>query len=300
MERRGILAAIAAYTMWGVLPIYWRWLQSVGALEILSHRILWSFLLLAVLLAIKPDKRWIQELLQNPKALLLAGAASILLAVNWLTYILAVNNGFIVESSLGYFINPLVNVLLGVLIFHERLRTWTWIAVGLATAGVGYLTVQYGNLPWIALTLAFSFALYGVLKKISGLNETRGLGVETALLLLPALAYIIYLQVQGQASFLNSTPILSGLLILGGAVTVIPLLFFAIGVRAIPLSAVGLLQYLAPTSQFLIGVLIYDEAFTQARLVGFGLIWLALFIFSLDTFRANRKTIPPVEFQRTS
>jgi chloramphenicol-sensitive protein RarD len=172
--------------------------------------------------------------------------------------------------------------------------------VGLATAGVVYLTVQYGNLPWIALTLAFSFALYGVLKKISGLNETRGLGVETALLLLPALAYIIYLQVQGQASFLNSTPILSGLLILGGAVTVIPLLFFAIGVRAIPLSAVGLLQYLAPTSQFLIGVLIYDEAFTQARLVGFGLIWVALFIFSLDTFRANRKPIPPVEFQPTS
>jgi chloramphenicol-sensitive protein RarD len=295
--KKGVLAAIAAYSMWGLFPVYWKWIEDVPSLEILSHRILWSFILLAIVLAIKTDKRWIGELLHHPKALRLAGVAGALLAINWLTYVWAVNNGYIVESSLGYFINPLVNVLLGVLIFHEQLRTGQWVSVVLAAIGVVYLAVQYDNLPWIALTLAFSFGLYGVTKKISGLNESRGLGVETAIMLLPALAYIVYQQVQGRGSFLNAGPTTTALLVLSGAVTVIPLLFFATAVRNIPLSTVGLLQYLAPTGQFLIGVLLYDEPFTEAHLVGFILIWLALLIFSLDAYRASFKTVPSTNFQ---
>jgi chloramphenicol-sensitive protein RarD len=300
MMKKGVLAAVAAYTMWGFFPVYWKWLQSVPALEILSHRIVWSFFLLAIVLAIKPEKRWIGELLHNSRALLLAGSAAVLLGINWLTYVWAVNNGYIVESSLGYFINPLVNVLLGVLIFHERLRKWQWVSVSLASIGVVYLTLQVGSLPWIALTLAFSFGLYGVTKKVSGLNESRGLGVETAILTLPALAYLAYQQAQGQASFLDANLSTTILLILSGAVTVIPLLFFATAVRSIPLSTVGLLQYLAPTGQFLIGVLVYHEVFTQAHLFGFILIWIALFIFSLDTYRANRRDSVHIELQHTS
>jgi chloramphenicol-sensitive protein RarD len=298
--KKGILAAVAAYTMWGFFPIYWKWLQTVPSLEILSHRIIWSFFMLAIVLAIKPEKRWIGEMLHNSRAILLAGSAAALLAVNWLTYVWAVNNGYIVESSLGYFINPLVNVLLGVLIFREQLRKWQWVSVTLATIGVVYLAVQYGSLPWIALTLAFSFGLYGVTKKISGLNESRGLGVETAILTLPALAYLAYQQAQGQASFLNASLSTTLLLVLSGAVTVVPLLFFATAVRSIPLSTVGLLQYLAPTGQFLIGVLIYKEEFTQAHLVGYILIWLALIIFSVDTYRVNRRDSLHIELQHTS
>jgi chloramphenicol-sensitive protein RarD len=298
--KKGILAAVAAYTMWGFFPIYWKWLQTVPSLEILSHRIVWSFFMLAIVLAIKPEKRWIGELLHNSRAILLAGSAAALLAVNWLTYVWAVNNGYIVESSLGYFINPLVNVLLGVLIFREQLRKWQWVSVALATIGVVYLAVQYGSLPWIALTLAFSFGLYGVTKKISGLNESRGLGVETAILTLPALAYLATQQAQGQASFLNASLSTTILLVLSGAVTVVPLLFFATAVRSIPLSTVGLLQYLAPTGQFLIGVLIYKEEFTQAHLVGYILIWLALIIFSVDTYRVNRRDSLHIELQHTS
>lgn len=289
--KKGVLSAVAAYTMWGLFPVYWKWLEAVPALEILSHRILWSFLLLATILAIKPDKSWIHNLIRSPKALLLAGLAGVLLAVNWLTYIWAVNSGFIVESSLGYFINPLVNVLLGVLIFHERLRHWQWVSVALAAGGVVYLTIQYGTLPWIALILAFSFGMYGVLKKVSGLNETRGLGVETAFLILPAFGYLLSIQIQGSGAFINLGTTVTVLLFLSGAVTVIPLLLFATAVRTIPLSTVGLLQYLAPTGQFLIGVLVYNEAFTHVRLVGFSLIWLALIIFTLDGYRANRKSI---------
>lgn len=289
--RKGILAAIAAYSLWGLFPIYWKWLEAVPALEILSHRITWSLILLVAILVIKPDKRWVQELAQNLKTLLLSGLAGVLLATNWLTYIWAVNSGFIVESSLGYFINPLVNVLLGVVVFHENLRKWQKVSVGLATIGVIYLTVQYGSLPWVALTLAFSFGMYGVLKKISGLNQTRGLAVETAFLFLPASAYLIFLQIEGSSAFMNINPMTTGLLIFSGAVTVVPLLLFATAVRTIPLSTVGLLQYLAPTGQLLIGVLVYNEAFTQVRMVGYSLIWSALVIFTFDGYFATRQSI---------
>lgn len=290
--RKGILAAVAAYSLWGLFPIYWKWLEAVPALEILSHRITWSLILLTAILAIKHDKRWLRALSRNPKTLLLSGLAGVLLATNWLTYIWAVNSGFIVESSLGYFINPLVNVLLGVIIFRENLRSWQKVSVGLASIGVIYLTAQYGSLPWIALTLAFSFGMYGVLKKISGLNQTRGLAVETAFLFLPASAYLIFLQTEGSGAFMHISPVVTGLLILSGPVTVIPLLLFATAVRSIPLSTVGLLQYLAPTGQFLIGVLVYHEAFTHVRMVGYSLIWSALVIFTLDGFLASRKSIP--------
>lgn len=289
--RKGILAAVAAYSLWGLFPIYWKWLEEVPALEILSHRITWSLILLVAVMVIKQDNSWLKALSQNPKTMLLSGIAGVLLATNWLTYIWAVNSGYIVESSLGYFINPLVNVLLGVIVFRENLRTWQKVSVGLASIGVIYLTIQYGSLPWIALTLAFSFGMYGVLKKISGLNQIRGLAVETAFLFLPATAYLVFLQIKGSGAFMNISPMVTGLLILSGAVTVIPLLLFATAVRSIPLSTVGLLQYLAPTGQFLIGVLVYNEAFTQARMVGYSLIWSALVIFTIDAYLASRKSV---------
>jgi chloramphenicol-sensitive protein RarD len=220
--------------------------------------------------------------------------ASLLIGGTWLTYVWAVNDGHIVETSLGYFINPLLSILLGLLILREKLRPVQWLPILLAFAGVTYLTVTFGRLPWIALTLAFSFGFYGLVKKLAPLSSLHGLTLETGILFLPALAYMIYVEINGTASFLHTGLVPDLLMIGAGAVTTIPLLMFASAAKRIPLTAIGILQYLAPTIQFLIGVFIYKETFDQTRLIGFGLVWLALIIFWAENYLASRVPVEPI------
>jgi len=285
---KGIWYAVGAYAVWGLFPIYWKWLHQVPALQLLSHRIGWSFfLLLAVILATRQWQAFRAAAL-NRRVLRIYLIAAVLIGVNWLTYVWAVNAGFIVETSLGYFINPLLSVLMGVLFLRERLRAWQWVPIGMATAGVLYLTFAYGALPWIALTLAFSFGLYGLIKKVAPLSSLYGLTLETGILFLPALAYLLVANAAGQGAFLHAGARSDLLLAGAGLVTTIPLLMFASAARRIPLSLVGILQYIAPTLQFLLGVLVYKEPFTHTQLIGFGIVWMALIIFGVEGFLAHR------------
>ena len=285
---RGFLFAIGAYGLWGLFPVYWKFLQTVSSQEIVAHRIVWSLLfMLFLLVATKNLKSFLQQL-KRKKVLLVYSIAGTLLGINWLTYVWGVNAGFIVETSLGYFINPLVSVLLGVVFLKERLNRQQWIAIAVASAGVLYLTFQYGALPWIALTLAFSFGTYGLIKKTAPLNSIDSLTMETLFLFLPAFIYILFVQTNGAGGFGTISVQTTVLLALTGIVTAVPLLFFAAAARRIPLSTVGILQYIAPTLQFSIGVWLYHEAFTQARLIGFSMIWLALIIYTVDSINSRR------------
>jgi len=291
---RGVWSALAAYTIWGFIPIYLKWLNQVPALEIVGHRIVWSCLLLcAYLLA---TRSWRSFAMQSP-GFRIAGAylvAALLLSINWLVYVWAVNSGFIVDASLGYFINPLISVLFGVLLLKERLRNWQWLAVGLAAVGVIYLTLAHGALPWIALALAFSFALYGLIKKTSPLGALPGLTLETGILFLPGLAYLLFVEFHSDGAFLHQGAAIDLLLVGCGVVTAMPLLLFAAAAQRIPLALLGLLQYIGPTLQFLIGVLIYDEPFTSDKFIGFGLVWIALLIFALEGFMYHpARTVHP-------
>ena len=290
---KGILYGIAAYSMWGLFPIYWKLLRHVPAIQLIGHRVGWSFLLLiTVVIATRQWQNFHGTL--NPRTLQIYFIAAILIGVNWLTYVWAVNANYIVETSLGYFINPLLSVLLGVLFLHERLRTLQWLPIAFAAAGVGYLTLTYGRLPWIALLLAFTFGIYGLVKKVAPLGSLFGLTLETGILFLPAILYLGYMEVEGQGAFLH-TGYVSDLLMVGaGMVTTVPLLMFASSARRIPLSVVGILQYIAPTLQFLAGVLIYKEPFDQSRMVGFSLVWLALIVFWLENYFYHRTPIEPV------
>jgi chloramphenicol-sensitive protein RarD len=285
---RGFWQGVAAYVIWGVFPIYWKWLHTVSSVQLLGHRILWSFLLLAPILLIRRDFRPIREALRKPHVFVLSLAAAALLAINWITYVWAVDAGYIVECSLGYFINPLMNVFLGVFFFQEKLRSGQWAAILIAAAGVLFLTLSYGSLPWIALTLATSFALYALLKKISPLGSVHGLALETGILFLPALVLLAQAEGMGQGAFLHGTAATNLLLIGSGAATAIPLLLFANAARAIPLSLIGVLQYIAPILQFLLGVLLYGEPFTQSQAVGFGIVWVALVIFTVEGIQQRR------------
>lgn len=286
---RGLFYAVAVYGLWGLLPVYWKALHSVPATQIVAHRMVWSMVFVGALLVFKGHWRWLPQVLKQPRTLLLVLAAGCILAVNWLTYVWAVNAGYVIETSLGYFINPLFSVLLAVLFLRERLRAAQWLAIGLALLGVLYLTLAYGSFPWIALTLAFSFGLYGLLKKTTALPALEGLSLETALLFVPALAYLLLQEAQGQGAFGHTGGSISLLLMLTGVATGVPLLLFAAAARRIPLSMVGILQYIAPTMQFLLGVFLYHEPFTRSRLVGFSLIWAALLIYSMDGLRVYRR-----------
>jgi chloramphenicol-sensitive protein RarD len=287
--KKGIWLGIGAYATWGLFPIYWKWLHEVPALQLLAHRIVWSFLLLAMVIVVVRQWRAFRTEALHAHTIRIYFVAALLLSVNWGTYVWAVNAGYIVETSLGYFINPLLSVLLGVIILHERLRRMQWIAVGLAAAGVVYLTLAYGSPPWIALTLAFSFGLYGLVKKLAPLGALHGLTLETGLLFVPMLFYLIFVEVRGEGVFLRTDGVSTLLLIGAGVVTVVPLLMFAAAVRLIPLSLIGILQYIAPTLQFLIGVLIFKEPFAPTQLIGFGLVWLALIVFTSENFWARRQ-----------
>jgi chloramphenicol-sensitive protein RarD len=284
----GMWYAVGAYVLWGLFPIYWKWLLHVPASQLLAHRILWSFVSLVITVTLLREWRSLSREVLRPKVFAIYSVAAILVGINWFTYVWGVNAGFIVETSLGYFINPLISVLMGVIFLRERLRPRQWVPVGLAAAGMLYLTFTYGSLPWIALTLAFSWATYGLIKKTSPLESLPGLTLEAGLLLVPMLAYLGYVEMIGRGVFLHQG-ILSDVLIVGtGLVTAVPLLLFASAVRRIPLSLIGILQYIAPTLQFLIGVLVYKEPFTVNKLIGFSLVWLALVIFGVESFLTHR------------
>ena len=276
----GVLYGVAAFGVWGLLPAYWKLLKTVPPLEILSHRIIWSLVFVVTLLIAKGELSAALQALRSGKncSALLVSAAVI--SVNWGTYIWAVNTNHIVETSLGYYISPLLSILLGMLFFRERMIFWQYVAVGLAAIGVVYLTVQYGKLPWIGLVLACSFSLYGLLKKAVSVSSLNALGIETLLISPFCLAFLGYQQVQQKGAFGQVEFVTQALLVLAGVVTALPLLWFAQSAKMIPLSQVGFLQYLAPSLALLLGVFVYGEEFTSAHAVSFGCIWTALLLYS--------------------
>jgi chloramphenicol-sensitive protein RarD len=280
--RTGILSAASAFLCWGLFPLYFHAIGAVPPLQILAHRMLWSLLFLLIVLAVRRQWAWL-GVVRQPRILGSFIASAVLLSVNWLIYIWAVNNGHVIEASLGYFINPLINISLGYLLLKERLRPAQWMAISVAALGVAWLTWQAGNVPWIALALGFSFGGYGLLRKTAALGALEGLSFETMVLFPVAAAYVVWLTVHGQNAFINTESTGTRLLLMAaGPITAIPLLLFASGARQIPLSVLGLLQYLSPTLQFLLGVWMFHEAFTPDRLVGFVLIWAALALFAIE------------------
>jgi chloramphenicol-sensitive protein RarD len=288
--RQGLVAAAGAYLIWGLLPIYWKLLQSVPAAQIMAHRIVWCLLIVALWLGVREGFGWLRGL--SPRLIAMLVTSALLISVNWWLYIWAVNSGHIVETSLGYFINPLVSVLMGVLILRERLNQAQWIAVGVAALGVLWLTVQGGRLPWIALALALSFGSYGLIRKLAVVPAVQGLAIESGVLFLPAATFLLWSELNGSGHFGHGALKLDALLVVAGLVTALPLILFAIGARRIPLSTIGVLQYLAPTLQLASGVLLFNEPFTQAQALGFGGIWLALGIYAVDgLWRARRRPV---------
>jgi len=288
---QGVILAGGAYILWGIFPIYWKLLQAVPALEILAHRIIWSVVFLWLLMAfngqIKSFIAEINKLLHNPAALIGILATGLILNINWGTFIWAVNHDYIIQTSLGYYINPLVSVLLGMLFLKEQLSLWQLIAFLLASAGVLSLTVQYGSFPWVAITLALSFGLYGLLKKTLNMNSLMGLTLETMLTSIFALAYIIYLSAAGVGSFNPAFTRISWLLCGAGVVTAVPLLLFGAGALRLPLFVIGFLQYISPSMTLLLGIFIYKEPFSHGHLISFSIIWIALIIFTLAKTRAG-------------
>jgi chloramphenicol-sensitive protein RarD len=278
----GVLSAGCAFFMWGVFPLYLKTLKAIPPLEILSHRVFWSFVMLALILTLRHQWGWITSIKKNPRITAAFIASASMLAINWMVYIWSINHDRIVDASLGYFIAPLFNVLFGVML-GERLRLWQWISVGLAATGVAWLTISAGQLPWIGLTLAFTFGLYGLLRKTASLGALEGLTLET-LVMLPLSALFLLLPESGSShAFVNAGINTSLLLIAAGPVTAIPLLLFAYGARRIPLSLVGILQYIGPTIQLLLGIYLYNEAFSSTKLIGYGLIWCALGLYSIES-----------------
>ena len=278
----GVLSAGCAFLLWGIFPLYLKSLKAIPPLEILSHRVFWSFMMLALVLTIRHQWGWINAIKKNPRITAAFVASASMLAINWVVYIWAINHDRIVDASLGYFIAPLFNVLFGVML-GERLRLWQWISVTIATTGVAWLTISAGQLPWIGLTLAFTFGLYGLLRKTASLGALEGLTIET-LVMLPLSALFLLLPESGSShAFVNAGINTSLLLIAAGPVTAIPLLLFAYGARRIPLSLVGILQYIGPTIQLLLGIYLYNEAFSSTKLIGYGLIWCALGLYSIES-----------------
>lgn len=289
---KGFWAVFGAFVIWGLFPIYWHQLKQVPAMQIVAHRVVWCGVFVVGYLLLRHGSGWLRAALGRPHAPLMLAASSVLISINWGLYIWAVNSGHVVESSLGYFINPLFNVLLGVLILHERLNTAQRVAVGFAAAGVIWLTWQLGAPPWIALGLALSFGSYGLIRKIAAVEAIPGLGVESVFLFLPALAYLLWTQHQGQSVFGHLPLHLDFMLVAGGAMTAVPLVWFAYGARQISYSLVGIVQYVGPTLQLLTGVFLFGEPFTGVQAQGFGLIWAALAIYAADGLWRSRKREP--------
>jgi len=288
---KGFLYVGLSYFLWGILPLYWKVLQQVPAFQILCHRIVWSVFFLLCIHLFRQKFGWLKKVLHRPKIFLTFLLSSLLLSSNWFTYIWSVNHAHTIEASLGYFINPLISVLLGVIFLHERPDKWSWLAIGLATVGIFYSIIVFGSVPWIAFILAFSFGLYGLIRKTAVLNSLQGLTLETLILSLPALTLLILFEMDGTGAFGHLTWNLNLVLMTTGIITSVPLLLFASGARQIQLTTVGILQFISPTFQFLIGLIVFRETFTTNRLIGFSFVWLALIIYSVNNIRKRKPRI---------
>jgi chloramphenicol-sensitive protein RarD len=287
-RRRGLIFGFGAYGIWGIFPLYWPLLKPAGAGEILACRMLWSLVTVVLVLAGLRHWAWAGQLLRSPRQLLLLLGASICISVNWGVYIWSVNAGHVIDAALGYFLNPLVTVLFGVLILHERLRPAQWLAVGIGAAAVLELALAAGHLPWIALVLACSFGTYGLLKKLAAVPALESMAIESGYQFVPALGFLIYLQVSGTAVYGHASWHVTLLLTLAGAVTLIPLLLFAGATNRLPLSTIGLLQFLTPVLQLLCGVLVNHETAPGSEWIGFGIVWLALAVLTADGLLQTR------------
>jgi chloramphenicol-sensitive protein RarD len=291
-HRVGVLAGIAAYSLWGVFPLVFHMLRSVDPGEILIHRVVWSFVVVVGLLVVRRDRHWFRDVRSRPGALPRLTLAAVFIAINWLVYIWAVNNDHVVEGALGYYINPLISVALGVAVLGERLRRLQVVALGFGAGAVAVLTVAYGRVPWIALVLACSFGAYGFLKKAVPVGAVTSLAVETLVLLPAALTGLVVLEATGEAAWLHGSIGRDVLLVSLGVVTAVPLLLFGVSARRIPLTLVGLLQYLTPTLQLICGVAVFHEAMPPERLAGFVLVWVALVVLALDALADRRRPVP--------
>lgn len=290
------MCGVAAYVMWGLFPLYWPLLKPAGAGEILAHRIMWSLVAVVAVLAARRSRGWLRTLGWRRGVLL--ALAALMISVNWGTYIYAVNSGHTIECALGYFVNPLISVVFGVVVFRERLRRWQWVAVGMGAAAVVALTVGYGRPPWIALVLALTFALYGLLKKFADMPSAESLAVETAVMFLPALGLALLLEGRGDAAFghhgVGNAVLLAG----AGIVTAVPLMLFNAAAVRLPMTVVGMLQYLAPVLQFVIGLFVQHEEMPPSRWAGFLLVWLALVALTWEGLTAGRREAVPETAQR--
>ncbi len=286
----GGMAALTAYSIWGIYPLYFKMFSHIPAFEVLAHRILWTVVLLGLFILFSRRSRHVRAVLTNKKILGTLLVSSLLVSLNWLIFIWAISHSMILEASLGYFINPLVSIALGMIFLQEKLRLWQWVAVAMSVFGVANLIAQLGAVPWVALSLAFLFGFYGLIRKVAVVDAFSGLFVETTLILPPILIYLIYIGFQGEAAFGSSDLTFDFLLVFLGAVTAIPLLLFTFSARKLRLSTLGFCQYITPSAQFILAVFLYNENFTLAHQVTFGMIWTALAIYTLDTTFSRRKT----------
>jgi chloramphenicol-sensitive protein RarD len=285
----GLAAAATAFFIWGLLPLYLKLLQTVPVLQVTAHRLVWGCVFAVAWLAIRRELAHVWTALSEPRTRWRLCLSALLISINWITYVWGIANERVVETSLGYFINPLVNVLLGVVVLSERLNRTQWTAVAIAAAGVSYLTWSAGHPPWIALTLAFSFGLYGLVRKVVKVEALAGFASETLVLLPVGVGYLVWCQLAGTGSFAHQGIGMDLLLMLGGPLTAIPLVLFAVGARRIPYSTVGLMQYIGPTIQLMLAIFVFHEPFTQERAIGFSLIWTALAIYAADGVWRSRK-----------
>lgn len=289
--RRGFLFGVAAYILWGAFPLYWPLLKPSGAVEILAHRIVWSLVFMVVLVLASRRISQLRAVLASPRTRTILVFAAVVVTFNWGTYIWGVNHGHVVETSLGYFINPLVTVLLGVIVLGERLRPLQWVALGLAGTAVLGLTVEYGRPPWVALILAFSFGSYGLAKNRANTGAIESLTVETMVLAPVAFGYLLWLSSQGTSSIVERGPGHAALLIGTGLITAVPLIFFGAAATRVSMTTLGMLQYLAPSIQFALGVFFFHEAMPPLRLFGFCLVWMALAVFTVESVSNHRRQL---------
>ena len=292
-NKLGFIYAFAAYVFWGVIPLFWKQLDHVDSIEIVIHRMLWSCVLVTLLILLSRQWASFKLLLSQPKLMLRLFAASGLISLNWAVFIWAVNSDRLVETSLGYFMNPLISVALGVVLFSEVLRRGQWLALLVASIGVVYLFATHGSFPWISFVLAITFSLYSAVKKSISVSATHGMAIETLYFFLPALIYLIYIESQGSGQFFQGSSN-SWMLILGGLFTLIPLVLFAAAAKRISMTALGMMQYIGPTLQLICGVVIYQEPFGSQKMIAFGFIWLALCIFTIDQLGLFRKSKPSI------
>lgn len=291
-DKTGLLYGLGAYGIWGLVPLFWKLLSSASAGEILAMRMVWSLVFAIILALIILPRDWLRAMATR-RTLVLLAAASAVVSINWGTFIWATNHGHVTETALGYYINPIVSILFGVLLLRERLARWQWLAIGLAAAAVVVMTIEYGKLPWIALVLALSFGSYGLIKNRVRAGAVQTLVIESGFMFLPALVYLIILQARGTLTFGHLGLTHSLLLAAGGLVTLVPLLLFSAAATRIPLSVIGMLQYIAPTVMFLLGVLYFGERMPAGRWIGFVLVWIALIILTIGmvvTLRRGRRT----------